>query len=73
MSRGAASRQVGSEMFTGGQGGGGAGPGHQLRGPGAGQWRDDGHGDIMGAHTDMNQITRPVLITSAASNNHKQI
>ena len=38
LSLGAASCQVGSEMpGTGDQGGGGAGPGHQLRGPGAGQ------------------------------------
>ena len=76
VSGGAASRQVGPEVSGGGAGGqgrGGAGPGHQLWGPGDGQWRDDGHGDIMGPDTDMSQITRPVLITSAASNNHKQI
>lgn len=75
MSCGAASRKVGPEMCgggAGGQGGGGPGPGHQLRGPGGGQWRDDGHGDIMGpADTNMSQITRQ--ITSPASNNHKQI
>ena len=70
VSLGAASRQVGQEVYRAGGGERGPGPGQQ-RGPPGGGWHHDG--DIMGpGHTDMEQITRLMLITSAASNNHEK-